>query len=1113
MPSERYEIIITSKGSRTVKRDFDSVAKSADRTGKAAERTGKTLDTSMRRGGAAANRAGADYRRLSRDVNRVGQSGVVAAGRMRALTRSLVVPSAANASLLTARRNVRGLVGAFSAFYAVRFIGETADSFTRMNNALRGFGVGANSVDRVRKAVTGLSNDARVDAEQAVVLFGRLRLATRDLGLTTKDVLGLTGTINKALRLSGSSALEASQSIRQLSQAFNKGKLDGDEFRSVLENAPILTRLLSDELGISKRELRDWAEDGKISVKVLANALAAGQAEIDAAFGNLTPTLGDAFKVLNNKIREFVGTTPAFTTSMRIASKALQLVGDNLSAILGLLEAIAAVKIGKSILNLARDLGGARAIGAIAAGLSAAPAAAVGAAGIAGGAGAVPFANVVGPQAAAAGLAAGTARGVGIPIKSTEKAIASATSEAKKLNVVVGTGLSGAFKKVLTFAGRIGSRVKGLLSPFNILAATLGAMVIQIGKGFLGSLKEVTGETSAWEAVVVSISALWDMLSVTIGGVADYMLSKISGVLKAIMFLINTAFAEALGAATVLGGLIEDPSVILDSKALGALQQSGRDVSKAFMDGVKNGTDGMDVRLQQLGAGWGKSFSDIIKPSLAKRDYDKALAPFYETLAELDDVVRSLEIADRFAEQFKIAPKDLMELSKVADSLLNDTNFQPSDKISGILAGRKGGEQGELLKAAKSLDEYTQSLNAIKDAFLPTAEAALKAAEPSRFEDFGDKPTDIQELNQVAAAATALNGYLKTTLEAFSGLEAAVREAEGSGGKEGVRAAIENVKTKIDKVAEGLPPPIAQAAREAANLMVSEAEAVLTQGATVIAASVKAAFLSALVPGLAAVANQLNLPGQDGPSGIGTSTNLILPTETSDEIKKNSLAVQDLTKQYGNLSASLNDYSNRSAASFRKATGSAKNAASEIEQFFGSAFGSLEDALVGFVTTGKLDFKSLINSIIADLARMVIRMLIIKPLMGFFGGLFGFAGGGVVPGFANGGIVKGFATGGVINGFGGAKSDNQLIAASPGEMIINKRATDDNIGALQYINKTGMMPPSPNKQGGIVYAPVINVQSDSGGDGQATAQMIDAAIRRSWDELAIKAQRKGGVFG
>lgn len=49
------------------------------------------------------------------------------------------------------------------------------------------------------------------------------------------------------------------------------------------------------------------------------------------------------------------------------------------------------------------------------------------------------------------------------------------------------------------------------------------------------------------------------------------------------------------------------------------------------------------------------------------------------------------------------------------------------------------------------------------------------------------------------------------------------------------------------------------------------------------------------------------------------------------------------------------------------------------------AFGSAEDALAEFVARGKIDFKSLVDSIIADLARLAIRTRILGPLAGAFG--------------------------------------------------------------------------------------------------------------------------------
>lgn len=56
------------------------------------------------------------------------------------------------------------------------------------------------------------------------------------------------------------------------------------------------------------------------------------------------------------------------------------------------------------------------------------------------------------------------------------------------------------------------------------------------------------------------------------------------------------------------------------------------------------------------------------------------------------------------------------------------------------------------------------------------------------------------------------------------------------------------------------------------------------------------------------------------------------------------------------------------------------NAAAQSERLITNAFKGMEDALVSFVQTGKLDFKSLANSIIADLIRIQIQNSIMKPL-------------------------------------------------------------------------------------------------------------------------------------
>jgi lambda family phage tail tape measure protein len=79
------------------------------------------------------------------------------------------------------------------------------------------------------------------------------------------------------------------------------------------------------------------------------------------------------------------------------------------------------------------------------------------------------------------------------------------------------------------------------------------------------------------------------------------------------------------------------------------------------------------------------------------------------------------------------------------------------------------------------------------------------------------------------------------------------------------------------------------------------------------------------------------------------------------------------------------------------------DAATATERAFANAFGGAEDALVGFISTGKLEFQGLADSILTDLARMTVRQTLTAPLAGALRS--GFAGGGLFGLFHEGGIA------------------------------------------------------------------------------------------------------------
>lgn len=114
----------------------------------------------------------------------------------------------------------------------------------------------------------------------------------------------------------------------------------------------------------------------------------------------------------------------------------------------------------------------------------------------------------------------------------------------------------------------------------------------------------------------------------------------------------------------------------------------------------------------------------------------------------------------------------------------------------------------------------------------------------------------------------------------------------------------------------------------------------------------------------------------------------------SDEYRQKILAEAEAQKK---ATATALDYAEARAKSFavgattamKDYVEAAGNAANQAKNLFSNAFKGMEDALVDFVKTGKLDFKSLADSIISDMIRITIQRQILAPFAGMLGGMFG----------------------------------------------------------------------------------------------------------------------------
>ena len=200
-----------------------------------------------------------------------------------------------------------GMAGIYGAGQAVQEVIRLTSAYVDFQNKLRLVTNSEEQLVTMTEAVYRASQRSRTGLEDFGIVVQRVDLAIGRLGYSHEESIRIAETLSKSYQLSGASASEMANSIRQMTQAFNANKLAGDEFRSVSENAPLVMKHIADSMGVPIERLKTLGSQGKITGKVLADALLKASTEIDKAFGKMKPTFAQSKNVLENAFMKFFG--------------------------------------------------------------------------------------------------------------------------------------------------------------------------------------------------------------------------------------------------------------------------------------------------------------------------------------------------------------------------------------------------------------------------------------------------------------------------------------------------------------------------------------------------------------------------------------------------------------------------------------------------------------------------------------------------------------------------------------------------------------------------------------------------------------------------------------
>ena len=337
------------------KQGFDSAAADAD---KAAEKIRSSGDNAAKGFKAAIDSMNETIRNFHADV----KAGFEAVGNQ-----VQQASEKARAEVGKIGSSLSGLTKLLAGLASVGFaksVLDTADAMQSINSQVRQVTSSETEYLSVQRQLLDTANRTRASLESTASLYVSTSRALKDYGYTQQEILKFTEATNNAMTIGGVGAQQQAAALMQLSQALGSGVLQGDEFKSISEAAPILLDTIAEYMGKSRAEIKKLGSEGQLTADVIFKAISGASEKFGEQAAKMPMTMGQALTVFSNNWQSMVSKLLNDSGAMSGIAAIIKLIADNLTLVVpivaGFAVAVAAATaqvIGLNVAMLANPFG------------------------------------------------------------------------------------------------------------------------------------------------------------------------------------------------------------------------------------------------------------------------------------------------------------------------------------------------------------------------------------------------------------------------------------------------------------------------------------------------------------------------------------------------------------------------------------------------------------------------------------------------------------------------------------------------------------------------------------------------------------------------------------
>lgn len=258
---------------------------------------------------------------------------------------------------------ISGLIGQFTlATLAAQALGAAISAISSapgklmaMSDEYSGIQARIRLITKSQEEAAALNDAIYYSARRARGEYSVMAAAVAKLGIAAKEafpdprqIVPFIEGVQKLFTIGGSTAEEQRVAMLQLTQAMASGRLQGDEFRSISEAAPLIEEKVANYLGVTRGELKKLSSEGAITANVIKNAVLQNLNDINAQFETMPLKWEDIWRDMKsraerafipvNEQMEAIANSPAVATLRENVARGLILAGRTVAEFINTLR-------------------------------------------------------------------------------------------------------------------------------------------------------------------------------------------------------------------------------------------------------------------------------------------------------------------------------------------------------------------------------------------------------------------------------------------------------------------------------------------------------------------------------------------------------------------------------------------------------------------------------------------------------------------------------------------------------------------------------------------------------------------------------------------------------